>query len=231
MSYNPPPDFTLPSPPYYRPASSVTLSCIAENGASPLQYHWSSNCSNCFASDSSSHRISTDILKSSDAGTHTCTVTDAEGNSGYATTEMNLIGMVIHLVIQVLVSICIMFLYNPGAGVYVTHSQYISSAAVSNNTAIKLECQTCQLALYCYSNSSAASSSAVIRFPNGRDMSYVSSYYKTVRVQREYPSGIYLNYQSRRYYSATSGIYICKVPDSHGNVIQFSFGLYFGEVG
>ena len=92
MTYNPPSDFTLPSPPYYRPASSVTLTCVAGNGVLPLQYTWSSTCADCFASSRSSSSISTNILKSTDAGVHTCTVTDADGNTGYAATEMKLIG-------------------------------------------------------------------------------------------------------------------------------------------
>ena len=93
MSYNPPFDFTLPSPPYYRPASSVTLTCVSDDGTEPLQYHWSSTCSDCFAFDNSSSNISINILKSTDAGTHTCTVIDAEEKTGLAQTEMKLIGM------------------------------------------------------------------------------------------------------------------------------------------
>ena len=92
MSYNSPVDFTLPSPPYYRPATSVTLTCVSDDGTRPLQYHWSSTCSDCFAFDSSSSHISVNILKSTDAGMHTCTVMDAEGNTGFAVTEMKLIG-------------------------------------------------------------------------------------------------------------------------------------------
>ena len=92
MSYNPPFDFTLPSPPYYRPASSVTLTCISEDGTEPLQYRWSSTCSDCFTSDNSSSHISINILKSTDAGIHTCTVIDAAGKTGFAMTEMKLIG-------------------------------------------------------------------------------------------------------------------------------------------
>ena len=92
MSYNPPFDFTLPSPPYYRPASSVTLTCISEDGTEPLQYRWSSTCSDCFTSDNSSSHISINILKSTDAGIHTCTVIDAAGETGFAITEMKLIG-------------------------------------------------------------------------------------------------------------------------------------------
>ena len=100
MIYNPPPDFTLQSPPFYRPASSVTLICVAEDGSTPVNYQWSSTCSSCFASSGLTDRITTDILKSTDAGTHTCTVTDAEGNTGYASTEMKLIGTLIILLVS-----------------------------------------------------------------------------------------------------------------------------------
>ena len=73
MIYNPPSDFTLQSPPFYRPASSVTLICVAEDGSAPVNYQWSSTCSSCFASSGFTDRITTNILKSTDAGTHTCT--------------------------------------------------------------------------------------------------------------------------------------------------------------
>ena len=94
VDYTPPPDFNLPSPPYYRPASSVSLTCLAlPDAVSPLTYHWSSTCSSCNVSDYRSRHITIDILKSSDAGIHTCTVTDAEGHSGSAETQMRLYGM------------------------------------------------------------------------------------------------------------------------------------------
>ena len=94
VSYTPPSDFTLPSPPYYRPASSVSLTCLAPSDAvPPLTYRWSSTCSSCSVSSSSSREITIDILRSSDSGTHTCTVTDSEGHTGQANTEMRLFGM------------------------------------------------------------------------------------------------------------------------------------------
>ena len=82
----------MPSPPYYRPASSVNLECVVANGTSPIRYRWTSTCDDCFASYGSSKHISTDILIHEDAGTHKCSVTDADGNTGFATTEMQLIG-------------------------------------------------------------------------------------------------------------------------------------------
>ena len=92
VTYNPPSDFTLPSPPYFRPATSVTLTCHAHGATGTVRYRWSSTCSSCFASSSSSQSVSKSILKSNDAGVHTCTVTDADGNTGTNSTEMQLIG-------------------------------------------------------------------------------------------------------------------------------------------
>ena len=95
VTYNPPFDFTLPSPPYYRPASSVTLTCHAHNATGSISYQWSSTCNNCFASNSTAQTISEDILKSNSAGIHTCIATDGGGNTGSTSTEMRLIGKLV----------------------------------------------------------------------------------------------------------------------------------------
>ena len=92
VSYNPPSDFTLPSPPYYRPATPVTLTCHAHGATGTVRYQWSSTCSSCFVSSSTSQSVSRNILTSGDAGVHTCAVTDADGNTGTNSTEMGLIG-------------------------------------------------------------------------------------------------------------------------------------------
>ena len=95
VTYNPPFDFTLPSPPYYCPASSVTLTCRAHNATGSVSYQWSSTCSSCFASRSRAQTISETILKSNSAGVHTCRVTDSDGNTGSNNTEMRLIGKLV----------------------------------------------------------------------------------------------------------------------------------------
>ena len=92
VSYSPPPDFTLPSPPYYRPATTVSLTCNAHGATGSIRYYWTSTCSSCFASGSYSQTISKNILTSSDAGIHTCTATDSTGTSVSASTEMKLYG-------------------------------------------------------------------------------------------------------------------------------------------
>ena len=92
MEYNPPSDFTLPSPPFYRPASSVTLTCVAHDAIGNANYQWISTKTNSFVQGRTEHSIMQKILTAFDSGIHTCTVTDELGNSGAGWTEMNLIG-------------------------------------------------------------------------------------------------------------------------------------------
>ena len=92
VTYNPPSDFNLPSPPYYRPATSVALTCRAHHPTGSVSYQWSSTCSSCFARSSSSQSITKTTLQSIDAGVHMCTATDGSGNTGSNTTEMRMMG-------------------------------------------------------------------------------------------------------------------------------------------
>ena len=115
-----------------------------------------------------------------------------------------------------------------GAGVHITDNT--GSRAVPNNTAIYHTCRSCPLTLHCYSNSTASVASTYITTPDNRDRASYSSYYDAINIQRVSPAGIRLRHLTN-YRSATSGIYICKVPDSHGNQIQYSFGLYFSNPG
>ena len=92
VTYNAPPDFTLSTPPYYRPASSVTLSCITSEATLPVSYHWSSTNNASFAHNQTTKTITKSILTSSDAGVHTCTATDADGNVVHSSTKMKVVG-------------------------------------------------------------------------------------------------------------------------------------------
>ena len=95
VNYNPPLDFTHPSPPYYRPATSVTLTCQVYGGTGTIRYRWSSTGSGSFASNSTAQIVSKNIITSSDRGIHTCTATDDDGNTGSNNTDMQLIGEVV----------------------------------------------------------------------------------------------------------------------------------------
>ena len=75
-------------------SSSVNLTCtVSGSYTAPLSYQWTSTCTgNCFvlqATDSSLTKLS---LHSVDAGNHTCTVTDALGNSGSSTIQIRING-------------------------------------------------------------------------------------------------------------------------------------------
>ncbi len=91
IQYSPPSGVTL-RPPNYRPATSVSLRCDATGTNGNVTYRWSSTCvGGCFV-NGSSQTISRSYLFSYDAGYHTCVVTDGAGNTGTATTVMNIIG-------------------------------------------------------------------------------------------------------------------------------------------
>ena len=94
ISYTPVENY---QPPYYRAASSVTLTCRAVGASGQIRYRWSSTCSNCFVLDYGSYyrgySISQSFLRSHDAGTHTCSVYDSRQRiSGSASTVMMVVG-------------------------------------------------------------------------------------------------------------------------------------------
>ena len=75
--------------------SSVNLTCTVSGiHRSPLSYRWTSTCtgSNCFVLSVSTPTVSKSSLHSVDSGNHTCLVTDALGNSGSATVEIQVTG-------------------------------------------------------------------------------------------------------------------------------------------
>ena len=96
ISYTPPePGY---QPPYYRAASSVTLTCRGLGVSGQIRYYWTSTCSSCFVpggwyySYSGSSRTQS-YLVARDAGTHTCSAhSDSYGISGSTTTVMNVVG-------------------------------------------------------------------------------------------------------------------------------------------
>ena len=92
ITRSPSDDYPHYSPSNYRTASSVTMRCVASGTTGYVRYRWSSTCSSCFAYSSSSQTISKNCLISTDAGVHTCSVTDGVGNSGSNATTMRIVG-------------------------------------------------------------------------------------------------------------------------------------------
>ena len=99
ISYTPPePGY---QPPYYRAASAVTLTCRVVGGTGRIRYRWTSTCSgyNCFVPSAGSYEYSyagvsrsSAVLRTHDAGTHTCSAYESQGGNGSASTVMNVIG-------------------------------------------------------------------------------------------------------------------------------------------
>ena len=91
VTYAAPPDFDL-SPPYYRPASSLTLSCTATGTLDSVAYQWRSSYSLSFTSGATNAVISKTTLTAYDSGTHTCTITDTDGTTSSASVKVSLYG-------------------------------------------------------------------------------------------------------------------------------------------
>ncbi len=95
-TYLRPSDFTL-SPPYFRVASSIALTCVVTGSAGQVSYNWSSDCSgNCFVKGQTTQSVTTRILQPSDSGIHTCTARDFVGvdciRNASASLDMTIVG-------------------------------------------------------------------------------------------------------------------------------------------
>ena len=127
VDYNPPSDFSLPSPPYYRPASSVTLTCIARDGIGFILYQWRSTGNRSFVHGRNESSVSQKILTAFDAGVHTCTATDEWGNTAAITTEMSLFGnLYTFSVHKIMYTLSHTYRYGDLCGGKSTHCQCIS---------------------------------------------------------------------------------------------------------
>ena len=78
----------------YNLGSTATLICHVENVTGPVSYHWSSTNTHFFAYNSTAMFNRKKLLSAADAGVHTCTVTDSQGNSGQASVPMMFEGII-----------------------------------------------------------------------------------------------------------------------------------------
>ena len=92
VEFDNPADCTLPCPPYFRPATSVTLTCHVKGARGPFVYKWSSTGPKSFVENHDSSIVSKLILTSDDAGSHTCDVSNSDGDIGSRTIEMKMKG-------------------------------------------------------------------------------------------------------------------------------------------
>ncbi len=81
-----------PEGPLFEAASSVELSCTA-SGVTPFTAVWTSTCSgDCFILGVTESSLYVDSVHYIDSGTHSCTLTDALGDSGMASISMSIGG-------------------------------------------------------------------------------------------------------------------------------------------
>lgn len=84
-------------------------------------------------------------------------------------------------------------------------------------------CYYCKVDVYCHCDATLEDVGVYV-FPNGREI-YSSSNYYYYYVRREGYSGIRIrNYHT--YTPSSWGIFTCKMPDSEGNMIENSIGVY-----
>ena len=123
------------------------------------------------------------------------------------------------------------YTYSTGGGIYVDSSRYIDDEPISNNSLVVLSsyCQHCgsqALDIYCFSNATSASS-RYYRFPDRHR--YSTSQYNYEVSQQSY-SGTRIHvcsaYNYYCHYPSIWGIFTCEIPDSEGNTIQTSVGIY-----
>ena len=92
ITYKAPPDFKFSSPPYYRPAGSVSLMCVVNGASGSVRYEWSFRSGVTYYSESSITSYKRLSLTAQNAGHYTCTVTDEDGSAVSASTEIILVG-------------------------------------------------------------------------------------------------------------------------------------------
>lgn len=116
------------------------------------------------------------------------------------------------------------FMYT-GVGIFVEESRDIRLRSVSNNTALRWS-RHYQLDIYCYSNSTEDLRASIVS-PSG--IEYFNGGNRFV-VEQLRPSGLRF-YKPNNYYYISSGIYTCRMVDSHGKMLEISFGLYSSSIG
>ena len=87
-----PAGFNLLYPPNYKTNTNVSFTCRVEGAYGNVKYQWSSTAERRLPTDSNSQALEKNMLNSSDIGKYACIVTDANSNTGSATTEMEVIG-------------------------------------------------------------------------------------------------------------------------------------------
>ena len=233
ISYSPPDQYPDYSPPNYRAASTVTLTCVVSGAIGSISYRWSSTCRSCFASSSSSSSISEGMLRSRDVGVHTCTVIDGIGNRKNASIQMNIVGT-----LKYIVRIGMYFnqLYFIGIGIHLTtyDSAFTRGSNPNNSYAIVSTRSSSsfltRLSLYCCSNSTASNVGSFLA-PGGQSFRHTISRFSSTNSYAGCISVSITTFSRYRqsFSLSPTGIHTCRIPDSSGRNQEAMLGLYNRE--
>ena len=216
MIYVAPPDFSL-SPPYYRPASSLTLSCIATGASDSVAYRWRSTHLQSFTNGVTASVHTKSLLTAYDSGTHTCTITDTDGTAVSTSVKILLHGKPVNTS-----NYFLQISLFAGVGLYVSGSYSINSQSIANNTALSWGYRYNRVSVRCYSKSTSDTGTIVL--PNGMEYSSYNGGTYGYTISRQSPAGI--NFYTSRYSAPTTGIYTCRMTSPSGQVRDVSFGIF-----
>ena len=92
VTYTPPAGFNLTYPPNYKTKTDVNFTCRVEGAYGDIKYQWSTTAMRELPADNNSQILTIAMVNSYDDGNYTCNATDAKGNTGSDTTEVEVIG-------------------------------------------------------------------------------------------------------------------------------------------
>lgn len=121
---------------------------------------------------------------------------------------------------------CIPYSFSLGAELYVDQSSNYNTRLVANNSII-VHCDSLtmncvrEVEVYCYSNTTLEENEAGgVTFPNG--ISYSTTQLNSQYTVRKLHSAVNLVVKTR----LNQGIYSFMLPDSNGNILHLSVGIY-----
>ena len=205
--------------PEYKAGSAITLSCTASNTFPPVNYHWTSTCPDCFVLDQSSNdTIAKDILHSRDSGNHTCSVTDDVGNTGNATFNLHVYGM-----LTVLDYRCVLNLFFH-TGVTLLSG---SDGPLENNDVIVADTFGQISSLQCISGLLAPIAGRWIA-PDRQDITFsTSDPFAITCGDGDDPGYFEVSLENGQPLTfADQGVYTCQIPDDSGTNVSLHVGIY-----
>ena len=202
-------------------SSSINLTCVVSGTFHPpLSYQWTSTCmGDCFVLLGRTQTLTESSLHSIDSGNHTCSVTDALGNSGMATTEIRITGKKKIVIMKDKYNFII---NNVGSGL-----SYIGRGLLENNTFITADSDGMINDFHCSSDSTMANIGHWIG-PNGMDLTNsTTDPFVVSRGNEQDPGSLVVQLRNGHIVTRSfQGIYTCIIQNDNGVQSYIHVGIY-----